>query len=246
MPRIFEIYDEAPGVEAFHDFEYRLNYLPAMRQHFSSYESSLQTLDQTSWEKLKAQVVSKFSSCKKNSGYGSAYEALNEAKGYCYLLQLGCAEIRFVPRSAKKGMKTPDLEGLMGNDLVLCEVKTINPSKEEATKRSQLGIEGGHVLANAQPELPVFFFGKLKNTLCTAYEQLRHYRPEQHCRMIAYFVLNPDDWVAENLWGYRRQLIGFMANNGLPDLEVVIDTLHLPFSDGKMLVFPLNEDWKLE
>ena len=94
----------------------------------------------------------------KKRGWQALFDVLNEAKGYNHLSGIGCTNIRFIPVSSVPGQKTPDLSGDLAGARVLCEVKTINISEDEATRRTTGGV------GSEAPHLPDEFFGKLRFT----------------------------------------------------------------------------------
>jgi len=69
-------------------------------------------------------------------------------------------------QSPKKGNKTPDLEGLLGSQRVLCEVKRINISEAESIARRD--CSGGMY----ERDLSSGFFGKLQSSIAQAKDQI--------------------------------------------------------------------------
>jgi hypothetical protein len=113
---------------------------------------------------------------------------------------------------------SPDLHGWLSTKHVLCEVKTINPSDDEAAARSQLTARF------IQGRLPEAFFGKLAGTLQSAEKQMRSYCPSSDTQSIVYVVLNFDDGLHEYVDNYLEQIRSFCDSAPLPKVEIVFDT----------------------
>jgi hypothetical protein len=98
----------------------------------------------------------------------------------------------------------------------LCEVKTINPSEIEASRRltGGVGISTDHL--NEQ------FFGKLRSTVDHATKQMKDYNPDGLARRIAYVVIYFDDMLHEYADRYASQLEDFKANYLTSGPEVVL------------------------
>ena len=220
LPRIYEIHDgvrsSRPG-SYFQDFEKSLVNYPVKRKHFLDIETDLAGLDTGAWTQLKAQVVPLFEKKHPIRGWQAAFDKLNEAKAYNYLVKLGCTELAFIPVSSKSGRKTPDLKGALSTEHVLCEVKTINPSDDEAKARGQM------ITRAIQGRLPAPFFAKLTNALKTADAQMSSYRPNAGIRKIVYVILNFDDNLHEYVENYLVQLRDFYASAELPNVEIIFD-----------------------
>jgi hypothetical protein len=142
---------------------------------------------------------------------------LNEAKGYRYLKSIGCNNIRFVPRARVTNLQTPDLEAELDQTKILCEVKTINVSENEAERR-QLGGVG-----TTSRSLDREFLKKLQSTIESASAQLNAYTAGGRVRRMILVVFNFDDALHEYGDDYRDQIEGHLAD--IPDLgaEVILD-----------------------
>src|ERR1039458_3272431 len=70
-------------------------------------------------------------------GWQALFDRLNEAKAYRYLTKIGCSSVVFIPRTIKQ---TPDSEGWLEGQQILCEVKTINISDEEVNARRSFAV----------------------------------------------------------------------------------------------------------
>ncbi len=135
---------------------------PVKRPFFIELERDLQALDVQAWKHLKSEICERLKQKTELRGWQQLIDIFNEAKGYRYLSSIGCTDIAFVPRSK---IKTPDLRAVRKTTKVLCDVKTINISDNEAERRFTGGV--GTTLA----QLPDGFFNKILNHLKTASAQ---------------------------------------------------------------------------
>jgi hypothetical protein len=222
FPRLFELRDvlpdRLPARAALPALDETLM-LPGKREHFERVEADLQRLDASGWAALKARMKPWPKTHPKRS-LEPLYNALNEAKGYNYLHDIGCSNVHFIPVSKVSGQRTPDLGAEDHGRQVLCDVKTINRSEEEV-ERSQSGGVGTTTAC-----LPLKLFEKIQETCVHAKEQMLSYDPSGSARKIAYVFVNFDDH--ENSASYRRELEQFGATNPVPDLEIVFDA-HSPW-----------------
>ncbi len=144
LSRVYELHDliqnpRPPGAY-FRDFDSSLAEYPQKRKQFGDIERDLQGLDSAAWAYLKAEAVSRLMARDVKRGWQALFDILNQAKAYNYLKGLGCTNIAFIPVSRAKGRQTPDLEAELNSVKVLCEVKTINISEEEAARRQSGGV----------------------------------------------------------------------------------------------------------
>ena len=118
--------------------------------------------------------------------------------------------------SAKpKSRKTPDLQANIGDQVLLCEVKTINISDDEAWHRTE------HSVRTIKGYLENLFFEKLKSTLMKAKDQMFAYRSEKNIRRVVYVVLNFDGCFHEYEENYEKQLNEYLATQPVSDIEVI-------------------------
>lgn len=157
-------------------------------KHVRGIESDLQGLDVTAWELFKQDLLLLVKKHHPERGWQPLLNKLNEAKGYNYLVRIGCTDVQFIPRSSSR---TPDLKGRLGSNTVLCETKTINPSDDEFRARE------GRSVRNIVIQLPIGFFNKLRSTLETARVQMTSYSQEADTKKIVYLVVNYDDILHE-------------------------------------------------
>jgi hypothetical protein len=195
------------------NFDSSLAANPIKRKILADYEQNLLTLDAESWGLLKAEAVKRLIR-NKRKGWEPLFDTLNEAKGYAYLISLGCTEVQMIPRSYE--YKTPDLRAELNGGVVLCEVKTINMSDDERTIR----VAGGasHTSACLSEK---FLLGKLTWTLREAKAQLDAF-PSPAARKLIYLIFNPDDSLNEYADDYSFQLRAFLKQFPIDGVEVEI------------------------
>lgn len=197
----------------FRDFENSLREIPPKLKQFRDIEAELQLLDSVAWKHLKAEAVPYLTRRDPHRGWEQLFNILNQAKAYNFMVSQNHKEVCFVPRVV--GQKTPDLQGRKGPLRVLCEVKTINISKDEASYRAS-GQARGVTLA-----LPDGIFRKLKSDMETASEQMRAY--DAAAKQILYCIVNFDDHLHEYADDYRPQLEAYVRDGSDGLLEVVFD-----------------------
>lgn len=250
LSRIWEIRDcvlkRGRSGAYFENFDGSLVDNPAKRKHVLHLEAELDGLDAVAWAHLKAQVVPLFERKHQVRGWQPAFDKLNEAKAYNYLVSLGCAEVAFIAESTATGQKTPDLHGKLGTERILCEVKTINPSDDEAAARA--AVARGHIVAGkTQGRLPDAFFIKLTATLRAAETQITSYCSDRAARRIVYVILNFDDGRNEYVEDYLGQIQDFATNPELPDVDIAFDVKPKFYSAtseacaSRLLVYPSNK-----
>jgi hypothetical protein len=199
----------------FQNFDQSLRDCPQKRKQFSQLEAILETLDDDAWKDLKTEAVPYLTQRDLTRGWEQLLNILNQANGYNYLKQRGCSDVHFIARVPNK--KTPDLRAHDGTSPVLCEVKTLNISKNEADRRTSGGV-GTTVL-----RLPQGVFYKLQSDIDIAIDQMRNYDSTGKAKMIFYCVVNFDDHLHECADNYHRQLDDYVKANVDPSLEVVFD-----------------------
>ena len=195
----------------------------AKRKSWKDIESDLTTLDANAWKSLKAEVIHRFSQTRDtNRGWQAAFDIINEVKAYRFLKEkFSVTELQFILKSKKKGQKTPDLCGKRNGETVLCEVKTINPSKEEIAARNN-----GTARNTTQQFLSENFWEKLKEKMKGAYDQMTSY--DASASRIIYVIFNFDDNLNEYVSNYISQ-IKHKAPNLCPALVEVIFDIKPPY-----------------
>jgi hypothetical protein len=179
--------------------------------------SEFQGLDAEAWELLKGEALPRMKAQHPTRKWQQLFDTLNEAKRYNYLVRIGCTDIKFIPRATTDKVQTPDLRGFLGATPVLCEVKTINVSDDEANRLATGGV--GTTLRYL--ERP--FFNKVSSTIRTAATQLLAFDRDLSSRRIAYVVFNFDDRIHEYADEYQKQIEAFLPGVPLPDVEIVLE-----------------------
>ena len=174
FPRVLELIDliEDRGAAGayFREFETRVEQDSGMARVWSGRELEFQKLDNEAWSALKTSAAPYLVKGKPNGrGWSQLISILNEARGYIYLSEMGCTEIRFIPRVKKEGIETPDLIGELDATRALCEVKTILISDIEIRARRNIEVR------SAETSLTPEFLKKLDDTLDKARNQLFAY-----------------------------------------------------------------------
>jgi hypothetical protein len=180
-------------------------------------EKELQDLDLKSWEIIR----NKASNYLMKLDYVGAgwwhqlIEVLNEARGYNYLKSIGCTAIEFIPQAIEKSIDTPDLKGKLENCSILCEVKTINISKEEAFAQ-RFGA-----CRESIDSIGSKFLIKLDQILIKAQHQMKDFDQGKNLRNIAYIIINFDDSTGEYKENYYHEIDCFLKNRKPAKIEVV-------------------------
>ena len=146
------------------------------------FERPLEALDDAAWRDLLSRAAPLTMQRDAKRGWQSLFDTLSESKGHAYLKTLGCSDISFIKRD---GRKTPDLRAVLDGRRVLCEVKTINVSQDEADRRER--IHRGEMFATeVATTVTSGMLDKVIGTLAHAVEQLDHEDPERTARRIVF------------------------------------------------------------
>jgi hypothetical protein len=214
FPRVCELQSliNDPG-SYFNNFHDSIMDNPLKKAVWLTREQEFQRLDADSWTSLKTQALPYLKKKSLNGrGWQQLFDVLNQARAYIYLNDLGCSSIRFIPTTPGK---TPDLEAQLEGLKVLCEVKTINITDDEAAARNNQ--TGGYTSMYLQRK----FLGKLNSVLKSAKSQMENYEGAAEPRKIIYIIANFDDSLAEYKAEYYRQIDDYLAENQLPGIEIV-------------------------
>jgi hypothetical protein len=220
LPRLYELKDRIADPNSsdayFQDLEQKLADSAHVKEIYLRWERLLDELDTTAWEQLKKEAVPRLTNRdKKGRGWQQLFDILNEARAYRYLRSIGCTGVRFIPRSLTK---TPDLEGALGPDHVLCEVKTINPSDEEVAARIALPR-----VRSLPVEITPGFLKKLLATLEAAQGQMQVYDPSGSAAVrFVYLNVNFDDFFAECKETYFQQIDRHLETAQVPGIRLVV------------------------
>lgn len=206
----------------FQNFEKNLQESPHhVLQIYLRWEKEMQGLDDDAWRFLRNEA-SPLVMWKdpRGRGWEPLFNILNQARAYNYLNRMGCASVRFIPRSRAR---TPDLEAVLNAQVVLCEVKSINISADELRARRE------PIVREIAMQLGPGFFKKLRSDIEQAETQLSTYNNSGLARRIVYFNLQFDDFLAEFKKTYFRQIDEFLLPNPVPGIELVFHNEHTPF-----------------
>jgi hypothetical protein len=149
LPRVYELKDfdkeHVSSPAYFLEFEESIFNDPDGWSKFRFWlkrELEVQRLDKDSWEFLKKEAdVPLKKPDRDGRGWQKLITILNQARGYIYLVGIGCSDVKFIPKQQNK--QTPDVQGnFRDGSIVLCEVKTLNRSDKEVKKVYQRRCEG--------------------------------------------------------------------------------------------------------
>ena len=229
MPRVYElrdlIDDPLSPCAYFQNFDTSIcDDDPSKKQTWLAREEAFQKLDLESWSFLKSEAFPYLTAQDPNGrGWEQLISILNQAYAYNYLVDQGCLVVRFIPRADKAGQETPDLCGVYKGRKVLCEVKTMQVSENEATCRQ---AQQGRVITNI---LSGGFLNKLHHDLCKAKKQLASYASAEDTKRIVFLIINFDDALGEYKAGYYAQIDQYLATASFPDIDIVLYNQWTPF-----------------
>ena len=220
LPRVYElrdlICDPCNPSAYFQNLDASLIDEPLKKNAWLVREREFQRLDAKSWNGLKGEARPYLTSRNSHGrGWQQLIAILNQARAHNFLADMGCSHIQFIPRASQIGSKTPDLEAKLAEQPVLCEVKTINESEEEITRRTD-----GRV-GTTTDRLSVGFLNKLGSILRSAKEQLEAHEGSLSARRIAFIVPNFDDSISEYKSKYFLQIDEYLYKTPTPGLEIV-------------------------
>jgi hypothetical protein len=221
LPRIYELRDllptPMPPGAYFRNLDASLAEIPQKLKQYRDIENDLAGLDDSAWSFLKTEVVPRLTAPDPVRGWQSVFDILNQAKAYNYLKREGCLNVELIRSSSVKGLQTPDLKADLGSTLVLCEVKTVNISKNEADRRYSGGV------GSTTDRVEQGFFNKLTSDLAKAKGQMLAYDSGNVAKKIVYVIVNFDDNLHEYADRYQTQIDQYVAGNPVPGLEIVLD-----------------------
>ncbi len=226
LPRLYELKDRITDPTSsdayFHDFDQNLASSAHVKAVYVRCERTLQGLDDDAWEHLKQEALPFLTTRdKRGRGWQQLFNILNEARAYNYLKSLGCTNLHFIPRSHER---SPDLEGSLVPDRVLCEVKSIGISDEEISFRT------GPLKARSLPiALTDSFLKKLRATVETAKQQLLTFDDDRAAVHFIYLNVSFDDFLAELKEAYFKQIDDDLAKTPVTGIKLVICNEHTPF-----------------
>lgn len=222
FPRLCELYDLSPGDSPFRGYlsekAQTVAHQTWKEAFFEEQESFLRPLDENAWGYFKQRMEGYLKKKNRCRGWQQFLEAINETKGYGHLVSIGCGTVAFIKESTANGQKTPDLKGTLGGRTILCEVKTINVSDNEAKDR----LSGRPVLRDG---VSAPFSRELKNKITEklqeAKSQLNAYLLRDAPRKIVYLVVYVDDDPHnENEHQHSQELDNYLAECVFTGLEI--------------------------
>jgi hypothetical protein len=219
LPRVYQLIDligdRTHQDSYFQNFENSIEEGVEKRSFWVAREKELQKLDQEAWNYLKNEMFPYLTARNhRGRGWEQLISILNQTRAYNFLLHSGCSKIRFIPQI--KGKETPDLEAKLDENSVICEVKTINKSAQEAEAR-QSGASRSTLAS-----LELGFFNKLTSNLEKAKSQMSSYNNTPGVRHIAFVVVNFDDSLGEYKTDYYDEIDRHLAGMPVTEIEVVI------------------------
>lgn len=221
LPRLYElkdcIADPASPDAYFQNFDHNLAGSEHIKDVYLRRERALQRLDDDAWKHLKGEA-SRFLTARDKHGRGwqQLFDVLNEAWAYNYLKSIGCMELRFIPRSS---LPTPDIEGFLGLDRILCEVKTINISDDEVASRT-----GPMKARSIQTSITPKFLERLRNKIKIATRQMLAF--DSTCFHVIYLNISFDDFLAEHKEAYFKQIDDCLLQTSVYGIKIVICNEH--------------------
>lgn len=222
LPRIYELRDALPNPVPpkayFHDLDNTLAACPLKLKQFRDIEHDLQGLDATAWSYLKTELIPLLTARHPTRGWQALFDKINQAKAYNYLVSVGYSGVRFIPESKVKRQRTPDLQASeQGGCDVLCEVKTINVSMDEANRSHEGGV------GETTDRLPPAYFSKLACAVAEAKAQMEAYSKDRTAKRLAYIIVNFDDRTHEYVDRYKFQIDQFMTYIAPHGVEIRFD-----------------------
>ncbi len=216
LPRTYELMASLSGAAQsyFTNFKASIRDNPIKRKYFVDIEADLATLDAVAWDHLKSKVGPLFLKREKARGWQGAFNELNEAKAYNWLIGRGCSSVAFIPRDKTK---TPDLRAKLHSADILCEVKTVSRSEQERLAQQQSLPRS--ISNYLQPE----FFKKLVATVGQADRQMTAFSTALNVNRIVYIVINFDDLLHEYVDDYLVQIQEHREEFLVSGLEIVMD-----------------------
>jgi len=197
---------------------------PVKRIRYCPYEYALQSLDSAAWEFLKNKLAKPLTKWDEKHGRGQQQliDILNEALAYLFLKrEIGCPDIQFIPESEINGIETPDLEGRLGNIKVICEVKTINISDDEALTRREMSLSFRLRCDQPSRVLGEAFFKKLSDKLAKAKNQIQACDSSNEARHIVYIIPNFDDMWETHKEKYFQKIDDSLSKDIIQAIEIV-------------------------
>lgn len=253
LPRVYELLDliQDPNQAGayFKDFDNSIRDEPSKKRVWLEREQTFQKLDSDAWEFL-IDKAKRYLSVNDSNGRGwhQLVDILNEAYAYRFLKDNGYTNVEFIPESS---LKSPELKAEKNGCKVLCEVKTINISDDEAFAREEARRRReGTATAITDPitgrpdpkiinklariiedQLDAGFFSKLMSKIEHAKRQMEAYADGTNVKRIVYIIISFDDFLGEYKKQYYLQIDQYLAKNLPPGIEVVFHNQRTPIHE---------------
>lgn len=221
MPRLYDLYQGTP--EGPDNYFFKLNRLLEddalfVRKYYESLEKELEVLTESAWGDLKKKATSYVTVKSSRRGWSQLFDALNEAKGYLFLLDEGYSDIVFIP---EENVKTPDLRALKSNQVVLLETKSLNQSEADIDYLTP--GPAGKMAQQVLYEIPAGLKQKIESTILGATEQLNAYEPSLDRRRICFLVIKLDTNISSTISSDIENLCQSLSGN-----DVGVQVVFLP------------------
>lgn len=218
LSRLYElkdsIGDKTESTAYFQNFDEKLSSSDHIRATYLRLEYVLQELDVVAWSHLKEEACKRLCLRDKHGrGWQQLFDILNEAKAYRYLKVIGGSKISFIPRAE---WRTPDLVCALNSNRLICEVKTINISDEEASART-----GPPKARSIDALLSDGFLRKFDSTVETAKQQLLAFDAAPATVRMVYLNIIFDDFLAENKQVYFKQIDDELSKAPIEGVKIV-------------------------
>ncbi|WP_374310839.1 hypothetical protein [Dongia sp.] len=181
-------------------------YRKAWRRHIESLAAGVQRdlapvadLSEATWQRLKQNILGQVDQRQPARGWPQARDLLHEARAFQYLQRQGCEEIAFSAPTMLA--KSPDLIARQGFRRILCEVKTIRLTADDA--------------------LPAAFARKLLTRLRDAEKQLRA-DDDTSAQRLVYVILDRDG--ADGRPELVAEITAILRRSMPAGLDFVLDT----------------------
>jgi hypothetical protein len=188
---------------------------PMKVKYFAEIDRNLAMLPEDAWKQIKVDLINRIAVRDPTRDWQPLFDTFNEVRAYNYLQDMGCEDIRFIPRAKAKNLRTPDLGAVHNGTSILCEVKTINISEDELHRRATLGVGA------SSESLDEKLLTKLSRDITEAKNQMDAHNPD--ARKIAYVVINFDDWVGDCAQEHLAQIEYFFRHTLRPGVDLVTD-----------------------
>jgi len=222
LPRIYELIaqtDLTQKTAYFRDFEQRFSEGHTVLGYYQKLEQRLTELDADAWNNLRDRAAPLARKCSPGRGWQEMFDVVySEATAYVYLKRTGCTNIRFIDRAEHR---TADLSAVRHGRPIICEVKTINKSEEQAILNER--IHNGEFVASrgAVTLSAEFLDNKLTNTLARAKDQLLKTPGSTDADHMIFTVLYFDDWIGDFQARYIAQIDDHLQANPVAGVELI-------------------------